>query len=163
MKLPSVWGGSRDLFSDPFRSIRGEMRELENMFRGFEPRLPSVPVGMNVPAINVAESKDALEVTVDLPGVEEKDLKVTLEGNHLAISGEKKEESKREEKDWHVEERSYGSFYRSLSLPFEPEEGAVEAHLDKGVLHLNIRKPAQAAQGGKTIEIKTGAPPAFGN
>ena len=57
-----------------------------------------------------------------------------------------------------AEERSYGSFYRSMSLPFEPEEGAVEAHLDKGVLHLNIKKPAEVAKSVKTIEIKPAAP-----
>jgi Hsp20/alpha crystallin family len=72
-------------------------------------------------------------------------------------SGEKKAESTKEEKDWHVEERSYGSFYRSMSLPFEPEDGAVDAHFDKGVLHLTIKKPAKAIKVTKTIDIKTGA------
>jgi HSP20 family protein len=81
-----------------------------------------------------------------------------LDGNHLVISGEKKEETKKDEKDWHVEERSYGSFYRSVSLPFKPEDGAVEAHLDKGVLHVHIKKPAEVAKSVKTIEIKPGAP-----
>jgi HSP20 family molecular chaperone IbpA len=47
-------------------------------------------------------------------------------------SGEKKAEAKRDEKGWQVEELSYGSFYRSMSLPFSPDDGAVEAHLDKG-------------------------------
>ena len=70
-----------------------------------------------------------------------------LEGNQLAISGEKKEESARDEKDWHVEERSYGSFYRSMSLPFSPDEGAVEAHLDNGVLHLNVKNPSGQSKG----------------
>jgi HSP20 family protein len=79
-----------------------------------------------------------------------------------AISGEKKAESTTEEKDWHVEERSYGSFYRSMSLPFEPEDGAVDAHFDKGVLHLTIKKPAKAIKTTKTIDIKTGAPPTTG-
>jgi len=91
--------------------------------------------------------------------VDEKDIKVSLDGNRLVISGEKKEETKKEEKDWHVEERSYGSFYRSMSLPFEPEDAAVEAHFDKGVLHLNIKEPAQVAKATKSIDIKTGAPP----
>ena len=121
--------------------------------------MPSVPVGAGVPALSVAETKDALEVTVELPGVDEKDINVSLEGNQLTISGEKKEESAKDEKDWHIEERSYGSFYRSMSLPFSPDEGAVEAHLDKGVLHVRVKKPVEvAAQGAKTIEIKPGAP-----
>jgi HSP20 family protein len=82
--------------------------------------------------------------------------KPTTPGNRLVISGEKKEETKKDEKDWHVEERSYGSFYRSMSLPFKPEDGAVEAHFDKGVLHLNIKKPSEVAKSAKTIEIKPG-------
>ena len=162
MKLPSLWSGRQDMFSDPFRSLRREMQEMENLFGGFGRRLPSVSVGAGVPAVSVAETKDALEVTVELPGVEEKDIKVALEGNQLAISGEKKEESTRDEKDWHVEERSYGSFYRSMSLPFSPDEGAVEAYLDKGVLHLKVKKPAEVAESAKTIEIKPGAPPSGG-
>ncbi|CUU17768.1 Small heat shock protein CDS [Bradyrhizobium sp.] len=98
-------------------------------------------------------------MTAELPGVDEKDIKVSLDGNQLVISGEKKAESTKDEKNWHVEERSYGSFYRSMSLPFEPEDGAVEAHFDKGVLHLAINKPAKAVKTTKTIDIKTGAPP----
>ena len=118
MKLPSLWSGRQDL-SDPFRSFR---REMEDMFRTFDRGLPSLSVGAGLPAINVAETKDAFEVTVEIPGVEEKDINVSLDGNQLVISGEKKEETKKDEKDWHVEERSYGSFYRSMSLPFKFSE-----------------------------------------
>ena len=114
------------------------------------------------PPISVAETKDAFEVTAELPGVDEKDIKVSLDDNQLVISGEKKAESTKEEKEWHVEERSYGSFYRSMSMPFEPEDGAVEAHFDKGVLHLRIKKPAKAIKATKTIDIKTGTPPQTG-
>ena len=150
MKLPSLWSGNQDLISDPFRSLR----PMEDMFRAFYRN-----VGAGVPAVDVAETKDAIEVSAELPGVDEKDIKVSLDGNRLVISGEKKKkETKREEKDWHIEERSYGSFYRSLSLPFKPDDGAVEAHFDKGVLHLNIKKPAELAKSVKTIEIKPGTP-----
>ena len=155
MKLPSLWPRSQTLMSDPFRSFR---REMEDMFRALDQDLPSLNVGAGVPVINVAETKDAFEVTAEVPGVEEKDINVSLDGNQLVISGEKKEETKKDEKDWHVEERRYGSFYRSMSLPFEPEEGAVEAHMDKGVLHVNIKKPTEVARSVKTIEIKPGAP-----
>ena len=56
-------------------------------------------------------------------------------------------------------ERSYGSFYRSMTLPFSPADGAVEAHLDKGVLHVTVKKPVEAVSSAKTIEIKPGEPP----
>ena len=71
-----------------------------------------------------------------------------------SLPGEKKEERTKDEKDWHVEERSYGSFSRSMSLPSEPEDG--DARFDKGVLHLTIKKPAKVVKTTETIEIKYG-------
>ena len=158
MNLPGLWTTNQEL--DPFRAIR---REMENAVRSFNQNSSSPEIGAGAPAINVAETKDAFEVTAELPGVDEKDIKVSLDNNQLDISGEKKAESTKEEKDWHVEERSYGSFYRSMSLPFEPEDGAVDARFDKGVLHLTIKKPAQAIKTTKTIDIKTGAAPSTGS
>src|SRR6202051_5332961 len=149
-----LWIRTQEL--DPFRVVR---REMENALRAFDQKPTSPDIGAGAPAINVAETKDAFEVTAELPGVDEKDINVSLDDNQLVISGEKKAESTKVEKDWHVEERSYGSFYRSMFLPFEPEEGAVEAHFDKGVLHLTIKKPAKATKTTKTINIKTGTPP----
>jgi HSP20 family protein len=137
-------------------------REMENAFRTFDQKPPAPGIGAGAPAVSVAETNDAFEVTAELPGVDEKDINVSLDDNQLVISGEKKMESTREEKNWHVEERSYGSFYRSMLLPFEPEDGAVEAHFDKGVLRLTIKKPAKAVKTTKTIDIKTGTPPSSG-
>ena len=154
MNLPRLWTRGQEL--DPFRIMR---REMEDALRAFDHRPSSPDIGAGAPAINVAETNDAFEVTAELPGVDEKDISVSLDNNQLIISGEKKAESTKEEKEWHVEERSYGSFYRSMFLPFEPEEGAVEAHFDKGVLHLTIKKPAKAVKTTKTINIKTGVPP----
>ena len=159
MNLPRLWTTGQEVTWDPFRAMR---REMENGFRAFDQNLSSADIGAGAPAINVAETKDAFEVTAELPGVDEKDIEVSLDDNQLVISGEKKVESKKQEKDWHVEERSYGAFYRSVSLPFEPEDGAVDAHFDKGVLHLTIKKPAKAIKTTKTIDIKTGAPPTSG-
>src|SRR4249919_140481 len=155
MNLPRLWTTNQELV-DPFRAMR---REIENAVRSYDQNSSSSDIGAGAPAINVAETKDAFEVTAELPGVDEKDIKVSLDENQLVISGEKKAESKKEEKDWHVVERSYGSFYRSMSLPFEPEDGAIDAHFDKGVLHLTIKKPAKATKVSKTISIKSGAPP----
>lgn len=156
MRLPSLWSSeNQHLVSDPFKAFR---REIDEMFRAFDRGGFQLAVGATAPAMNVAETEKAIEVTAELPGVEEKDIKVNVEGNRLIISGEKKAESKKDEKDWHVEERSYGSFFRSLSLPFHPEDGAIAAHLDKGVLHVTVNKPPQVGGGSKSIEIKAGAP-----
>jgi len=159
MNLPRLWATGQELPWDPFRAMR---REMENAPRAFDQNASSPDIGAGAPAISVAETKDAFEVTAELPGVDEKDIKVSLDDNQLVIAGEKKAESTKEEKDWHVEERSYGSFYRSMSLPFEPEDGAVDAHFDKGVLRLTIKKPAKAIKSTKTIDIKTGAPSVTG-
>ncbi len=163
MKLPSLWSGNRsvpslwrreqDFFSDPLSSIR---REMDDMMRAFDRGLPAVRLGAGAPMLDVSEDKDAINVAVELPGVEEKDLHISLEDNHLVISGEKKEETKRDEKSWHVEERSYGSFYRSIALPFQPKEGDIDAEMDKGVLHVRVKKPAESARAAKSIEIKPG-------
>src|ERR1039458_9874242 len=157
MSLPRLWTRSQEL-DDPFRAMR---REMANVFRVFDQNSSSPDIGAGAPAVSVAETNDAFEVTAEISGVDEKDIKLSIDDNQLVISGEKKAESTKEEKEWHVEERSYGSFYRSMSLPFEPEDGAIEAHFDKGVLHLTIKKPAKAVKAGKTIDIKTGAPPSL--
>ena len=154
--LPRLWATSQELPWDPLRVMR---REMENALRAYDQNSSSSDIGAGAPAISVAETKDAFEVTAELPGVDEKDIKVSLDDNQLVICGEKKAERTEEEKDWHVEERSYGSFYRSISLPFEPEDGAVDAHFDKGVLRLTIKKPAKAIKTTKTIDIKTGIAP----
>jgi HSP20 family molecular chaperone IbpA len=92
MKLPSLWSGNEPVISDPFRSLR---REMEDMFRAFGQNVPSLNVGAGVPAINVAETADAIEVTAELPGVDEKDINVSLNENQLVISGEKRRRPKR--------------------------------------------------------------------
>jgi HSP20 family protein len=110
------------------------------------------------PKIDVAESKDAIEVTAELPGVDEKDLDVTLANGMLTVRGEKKTERDEQDKDknknWHVVERSYGSFSRAIPLPFDPDPAKVEAKFDKGVLHIHLPKPAEVAKKQQKIEIK---------
>ena len=93
-------------------------------------------------------------MTAELPGVEEKDIELTLANGLLTIRGEKKTE--RDEKDtnknWHVIERSYGAFSRSIALPFEPASDRV----DKGVLWVHLSKPPEVASKQQRIAIKKG-------
>src|SRR6202171_6826848 len=128
MTLPRWWTRSQELTPDAFRAMR---REMPTAFRAFDQNSSSPDIGAGAPAISVEETNDALEVTAELPGVDEKDIKVSLDDNQLIISGEKKAESTKDEKYLHVEERSYGSFYRSMFLAFEPEDRGVEAPLRK--------------------------------
>ncbi|HUO53610.1 MAG TPA: Hsp20/alpha crystallin family protein [Rhodoblastus sp.] len=154
--LPDLW--TRGLMTDPFRAFERDLfgRDLPKLFE-----TPVMKEGMGLaPAMNIAETETAIEATLEIPGVEEKDIKVRVEGDRLIVSGEKTLESKREEKDWHVTERQFGSFYRTVVLPFEPAADAVAAHYDKGVLHLTIQKPAAKVTAAKTIPVMAGAPKA---
>src|ERR1700688_87894 len=115
--LPSLWSSN----VDPFKATR---RDLDDFFTSFARRWPAADVGAELPAVNIAETKDAIEVTAEIPGLDEKDIKVNLDGNRLVISGEKKQESEQKDKNWHVVERSYGAFHRGILLPFEPADNA---------------------------------------
>jgi HSP20 family molecular chaperone IbpA len=110
------------------------------------------------PKIDVAESKDAIDVTAELPGVDEKDLDVTLANGMLTVRGEKRIERDEQDKDknWHGMECSYGSFSRTIPLPFDPDPAKVEAKFDNGVLRIHLPKPAEVAQKQQKIEIKKG-------
>ena len=149
--LPSLFG--RD--DDPFGSL---FREVQKTFEDFSRRSPLAGSSseMLAPRIDIAESKDAIDLTAELPGVDEKDVDVTLADGVLTIRGEKKAERDEKDKDknWHVVERSYGSFSRTISLPFDPDSAKVEAKFEKGVLHIHLPKPAEVAKKQQKIEIK---------
>ena len=149
--LPSFFGRGED----PFRSL---FQEVQKTFEDFSRRTPFMRFGSDMlsPKIDVAESKDAIEVTAELPGVDEKDVDVTLANDVLTIRGEKKTERDEQDKDrnWRVVERSFGSFTRAIPLPFDPDATKVEAKFDKGVLRIRLPKPAEVAKKQQRIEIK---------
>jgi HSP20 family protein len=149
--LPSFFGRGED----PFRSL---FQEVQRTFEDFSRRTPFLRFGSDMlsPKIDVAESKDAIEVTAELPGVDEKDVDVTLADDVLTIRGEKRTERDEQDKDknWHVVERGFGSFTRAIPLPFDADASKVEAKFDKGVLRIRLPKPAEAAKKQQKIEIK---------
>jgi len=148
--LPSFFGGQDPGFGSLFR-------EVERVFDDFSRRMPagftSVESGVLNPRIDVSETAEALEISAELPGVDEKDIEVTLSNGMLTIKGEKKIEREQKDKNWHVTERSSGSFVRSIPLSFEPEQGAIEAHFDHAVLKIRLPKPKEAVQRSARIPI----------
>ena len=106
----------------------------------------------HVPQVEVKENGARYTVTVELPGLDEKDVKASVENDVLTIAGEKKIE--RTDEKTHYSERSYGSFTRSFSLPTDADRNAVSAKFTKGVLTVEIGKTAGAPAQGKEIEIK---------
>jgi HSP20 family protein len=141
---------------DPFRTL---FQEVQKTFDDFSRRSPFARFSSNdlSPKIDVAESKDAIDITAELPGVDEKDVDVTLADDVLTIRGEKKSEREEQNKDknWHVVERSYGSFSRAIPLPFEPDATKVQAKFDKGVLRIHLPKSEEVTKKEQKIEIKT--------
>lgn len=98
------------------------------------------------PAVNVAETEKAYEITVELPGLDAEDVKVTVADEVLTIEGEKNAETSSEEPAYHLLERRFGSFRRDMVLPADADPEHVAARIDKGVLHISVPKSEAAAK-----------------
>jgi HSP20 family protein len=102
----------------------------------------------------VSETDKEIKVSAELPGMDDKDIDVSLTRDALTIKGEKKEEKEDKGKDYYKMERSYGSFTRSIPLPVEVDTDKVQATFKKGVLEITLPKTAKAIQETKKIPIK---------
>jgi HSP20 family protein len=151
--------------ADPLLSLHREMNRLfDDVFRGsrsFAP--PATQGGGSNPStfnasMDVAETDKEVRVCVELPGVDEKDIDVTLDNDLLTIRGEKKfEQEKGDEKtNYHFVERGYGRFQRSLRLPFQANPDDVKASYSNGVLTVTVPKSAQQAR-SRRIQIQGSA------
>jgi HSP20 family protein len=152
---PQVPGG-RDDFFEPFVKFRREIdRMFDEFFEGERWRPFGGASGM-MPAIDVEEADNELIVTAELPGVSEKDIEVNLAGDILTIKGEKKSERETRNDDGHRLERRFGSFERSVRLPFEAKDEQVDAKFSNGVLTIRLPKPADLQRSSRRIEVRSG-------
>lgn len=127
-------------------------RELDRLFEDFF--MPAEEGGGNVvwsPRTDLAETDDEYLLTMDLPGLKKDDVKVDFQEGQLAISGERRQEKKEQEKNYHRRERSYGSFYRSMTLPQNVNAEDIQASFEDGVLKVHIPKAEESKP--KRIEI----------
>lgn len=138
---------------DPFAMLRGEMDRVFDNFFSIVPASDATAPLSDV-RLNVSDTGDAIEVKAELPGVTEKDVEVSLHGDILTLKGEKKAEKEEKDKNYYVREFSYGSFARSIKLPFEADESKVDARFEKGVLTVTLPKPKEEAKSAKRITIK---------
>jgi HSP20 family protein len=131
-------------------------REIERLFDHFlEPGWLQMPVwGAWEPKVDVSETKDALIVKAEVPGVDQKDIGLSLQEGVLTIKGEREEEKEEKDKRYHRVERSYGAFARTVRLPAAVDSGKVSATFKDGVLTVTL--PKTAAAKGTTIPIKAG-------
>jgi HSP20 family protein len=153
--IPSFWGNDTPNLRDPFQSLRSEMSDMMGYLERRFPTPRNHGATIGLPVIDIAETKDALEVSAELPGVSEKDVSVTLDRDRLIISGEKKQESEQKGKDFYVMERSYGSFHRVIPLDFMPDTQAVDAEFQKGILKVTVKKPADITAKAKSIPVRS--------
>ncbi len=106
------------------------------------------------PRLNFAENAKFYFVSVELPGVEDKDIQLNLSGNTLFISGEKKVEKEDKNKQFHRIEHSFGSFKRSLQLPVDANESKINAKFKNGILFVEIARKATTKHAMKSIKVK---------
>lgn len=151
--FPSVFQKDQNPF---FRSLQKEVDRVFDEFRevtnwnGGEPAI--LASGKMVPKLDVSETEKQIEITTELPGVKMEDMDISVTDNVLTIKAEKSAEKKTEEKDYHLIERSYGSYERSVPLGFSIEPKDVSAECNDGVLTIRITKPAEIT--AKTRKIK---------
>lgn len=146
--------------ADPFSLLHSEIDRLFDSFVGgtFPSfRMPGIPAaggnGIVTPHVDVRENDKQIVVEAELPGIDEKDVSVSLQDGVLTIKGEKKFEQTEEKDDYVSMERRYGSFQRAMRLPDTVDEDKVKADFSKGVLTVTLPKRPEAAKKEKKIEI----------
>lgn len=128
---------------DPFADLHQQMNRLFDDFIGGA-GMPALPTAMALPRMDVRENLQEICICADLPGVNPADVDVRLDGNMLTLRGEKRPESESQQpQDYHLMERSWGRFHRSLQLPFAPQAEDIHADFEHGVLTIHIPKHAQ--------------------
>lgn len=161
-------GASSPEAKDPLQSLRTEIDQVFDRFArgwpwgGLLPRRSTlVPMEDwpaffsegSTPDVNIGESDGEYEITAELPGLEEKDIELSISDGVLTLKGEKKAEREDKHKDYHLTERRFGAFRRSFTLPKGVDEHKVAAKFAKGVLTVTLPKSAEAKQRQKKIQI----------
>lgn len=148
--LPSFWTNDR---KDPMRSLHDE---IDLAFGRFGQGMPTAFGEMRFPALDVTDTGDALRISAELAGVGKNDVEISVIDNVISIKGEKKAESEEKQEGAYMLERSYGSFSRSVPLPFAPDPDTVAAGFKDGVLTIEVPKPAEARREARRVEISGG-------
>ena len=138
---------------NPFAGMADLQREMDQIFGEFFGRTPfrmAATEAMWSPLVDVHETKDSILLQVELPGVKQEDIQVSIEGDTLTLKGERKRETEVKEDQYHRVERSYGHFERRILLPSVVDSGRVKATYRDGVLGIQLPKKEEA----KPKEIK---------
>ena len=141
----------------PFGSVFGDVdRLVDDFWRGFGVGPAVVEEGGFAPRIDVSETDHEYRVTAELPGLEEKDFDVALDGDILTLKGEKRASSEEEKDGYRHVERVHGRFERSLRIAGDFDAAKVKAAYKHGVLTVTLPKSAQAQERSRAIPVTTG-------
>ena len=146
---------------EPFREIstmQDRMNRMNRLFResyGSEGPEEALTNTHFVPPVDIYEDEHSITLKLEVPGIDEKNIDVRIEGNTLTVHGEREIEKEEKEENFRRIERQYGSFTRSFTLPSSVDPGQVSAHYDKGVLKVNLAKKAEAKP--KQIKVNVGS------
>lgn len=139
----------------PFREVTRLRREMDRLWDDYfgPSRRALRPAAEEwLPAVDVSEAADKVTIKAEIPGLEAKDIDISITGDMITIKGEKKSEREETKENYHLVERSYGSFSRTLRLPAAVDPDKVEASYKQGVLTITCPKKEEAQP--KPIEIK---------
>ena len=154
--IPKMWGEDKggDVFSNLHRQID---RVFDDFTQGDRWPFPALSAGNGklTPRVNVSETDKEIEITAELPGVEENQIDVNLVGDMLTIKAEKQTEEEKTEKDYHLVERSHGKFERTMRLPCEVEAKKVKATFKNGVLTVKLPKSAEIKSKTQKITVQS--------
>ncbi len=144
----------------PLVSLQSDINSVFDRFwRGFERPFAGWLTergGLAEPSVDMAETDSGVEITAELPGMDEKDIEVSVSDDVLTIKGEKRQEREEKKKGYYLSERSYGSFYRAIGLPADIDGGKATAQFKNGVLTVTAPRTAEAAAKVKKIDVKKG-------
>lgn len=158
IKKPDAGNTPARRYMDPFSAMRTEIDRvfdsfLGRDFGGFSPPAWRVGGSAMSPKVDIRESDTEISIEAELPGIDEKDVTVTLADGVLTIKGEKKAEREEKKDDYHLTERSYGSFQRAFRVPDSADPDKVTAKFDKGVLTVTLAKRPESVKAEKRIPI----------
>ena len=146
---------------EPFRefsTMQDRMNRMNRLFReSYRPEVPeeALTTTSYAPPVDIYEDEHNITLKMEVPGIDEKDIDVRIEGNTLTVHGERKIEKEEKEENFRRIERQYGSFNRSFTLPSSVDPSQVSTHYDKGMLKINLAKKADANP--KQIKVNVGS------
>jgi HSP20 family protein len=141
-----------------FSNLQDRLNRMNRIFHeSFSPDIPEEALTTTsfAPPVDIYEDEHTITVEMEVPGIDEKDIDVRIEGTTLAVHGERKLEKDEKEENYRRIERQYGSFTRSFTLPSSVDPSQVSAHYDKGLLKVNLAKKAEAKP--KQIKVNVGS------